>query len=119
MERERIIELLNADVDSLYAELGEELTSPSIMPRPLQKLVVTSKEWLAKNREAFRNVICGNEEIVKYLNKDSSTETKVHLVTAVLDLIASICIGVSPVTVSVLLVREGIEKLCAQEHKAL
>jgi hypothetical protein len=45
---------------------------------------------------------------------DQDNQDLEALVLAIADLVAGVCLGVSPVTVSVLLVKIGLKKLCSE-----
>ncbi|WP_375207701.1 hypothetical protein [Hyphococcus sp.] len=64
-------------------------------------------------KRSLRVRICTNRR-VQTLCGDSATE-KTTLVAAVLDCISGPIIGISPITVSVLLVKEGLNNLCADQ----
>lgn len=73
----------------------------------------TSRDGRAILENAKRNLksrICSDEAVRKaYSASDSS---KFQLVAALVDCIVGFVHGVSPITVSVLLVREGVGSLC-------
>jgi len=65
---------------------------------------------LENAKRMLRDRICTDEKVRK-LHRTSG-DSKVLLVAAVLDCIAGAVTGVSPITVSVLLVKEGLETVC-------
>jgi len=113
MTKNEIIQtMLNEDIDKLYIEIGTQVSPAAIMPRPTQKIIEIGKEWLSQKKASFKQVICENEQVINLMQNEHSNDKKILLVTAIADLISGICIGVSPFTVSVLLVQLGIDTLC-------
>lgn len=72
-------------------------------------------------RRTLRARICSDKRVRS--THEAAGNTKVQLVAAILDCIGGTVTGVSPITVSVLLVKEGLEALCREtwsnEHQAL
>ena len=73
------------------------------------------KDWIKKNKLKIVDVVCNNENVIKCSLSKDRTYGKVLLATAIADLLGSILTGVSPFTVAVLLVKEGLESFC-DEH---
>ena len=70
------------------------------------------KVILENARRTLRKRICTDPKV--QAAHAGATNTKVQLVAAVIDCIAGAVTGVSPITVSVLLVKEGLETLCKE-----
>lgn len=104
--------LLNKNLDELYVELGRELYGGAAFPSPLGQLGQVARVWLQTKRVEIARVVCPNATVRMLLSDEISTQDRLILVTAVADLIASVIIEVSPVTVGVLLVKEGLKALC-------
>jgi hypothetical protein len=68
------------------------------------------KVILENIKRMFSERICADKTV--RATHQAATNLKVQLVAAVLDCIAGAVTGVSPITVSVLLVKEGLETLC-------
>lgn len=103
--------LLEKDFDELYVDIGRELYGSAAFPPPLNQLRQVARVWLQKKRTEIAKVVCLNETIRMLISNQATTD-RIVLVTAVSDLIVSIVIGVSPITVGVLLVKEGLKTLC-------
>lgn len=109
----KIIELLEKNSDDLYAEIGERLTK-SMLPKSIEYLINLGKEWFASKLPQFKEAICQNEDIKILMSEDTTIQNKLNLIMAISDFIASLKIGVSPITVSVLIFKEGVSKICSQ-----
>lgn len=104
-----IEELLRSSEEELLVSIGMEINEGSLaLPRRRDWLTRSAKRWLKVREDTLRQAICSSDR-VRTLVHDSQD---VLLVTAVADLILSICTGVSPITVAALLVRRGISELC-------
>ena len=110
--------LLNKSIEQLYIELGQQLLSPEYraFPFPKERYMQRAREWLLENRERLRQIICDHDRVKSFMNS-SRLEERVLLISAIVDLISSMCSGISPVTVAVLLVKEGLNSLCVNEDK--
>jgi hypothetical protein len=107
---QRISMLLETDLDELYSALGKEVAGPG-MTRGTRNLRKLGREWLKAKREQLSAAVCHDPK-VRALCEDGKKGGRIILVAAVTDLVASLVVGVSPVTVAVLLVREGLTSLC-------
>jgi len=104
--------LLDCSVDRLYEELGREVypSGRSALPVETREYARAGRAWLMSRRDALAAVICPNT-VVKALLRDDGAKRAI-LVAKVFDLVASLHWGVSPATVAVLLVKEGVNSLC-------
>ena len=96
---------LSLDTDLLLRMLG---SSQSIGATPGTSR--DGKVILENAKRTLRDRICVNENVRK--THDLSADSRVQLVAAILDCIAGVVVGVSPITVAVLLVKEGVSNLC-------
>jgi hypothetical protein len=98
MTEEQLLVLLGSEL--AVSERALRLPSPA-------ELVAKAQLWLQINMQYFQDAICTQTRVRKIVeHKDG------ELVAAIADLIASFCVGVSPVTVAYLLVRRGLKSLC-------
>lgn len=111
VDEKEVESLLGQDEKSLYAALGAELIGPQAFPTDPGMLIAAARGWLADRKSSIEVAVCLNAR-VKDLVTNSRKRDRILLVSAVADLISSVVSGVSPVTVSVLLVKEGLETLC-------
>jgi len=98
---------LSLDTKLLLQMLGEShsLGASVGTSRDGSKILENAKRVLAED-------ICINKGVrAVYSTAENST---VQLVAAVLDCIAGYVTGISPITVSVLIVKQGVGKLCAE-----
>ena len=96
---------LTVDTDLLLRMLG---SSQSMGATPASSR--DGKMILENAKRTLRETICADKS-VKAIHA-TSANAKVQLAAAILDCIAGVVISVSPITVSVLLVKEGIDTLC-------
>lgn len=109
-------DLLDLPPNELYATLGRELEGESLsaFPLPAGEFIRRGKEWYSQRRNQFVRAVCSSAHIRRLL-QDKRSVDRVMLTSAIADLISSVCFGVSPVVVAVLLIREGVESLCDEE----
>ncbi|MDE3089664.1 MAG: hypothetical protein KGJ80_09835 [Chloroflexota bacterium] len=111
-QQEVIASLLAKDPEQLYAEIGKELYGSTAFPPPSRQLVQLARGWLQNKRAAITEKVCSDRTVRLLTSGAPKSQDQITLVTAIADLIASIVVGVSPITVAVLLVREGLKALC-------
>ncbi len=102
----------NLSEDELLIKIGKDLAEQEVFMVPPSKRALLKKgqRWFEKHYVEFEKAICLNEE-AKALSNLADTDT-LTILTAVADLISSICIGVSPFTVAQLLLKRGLKVLC-------
>lgn len=101
----------------LLIKIGMDLAENEMLIAPLSKeaLLKKGKNWFEKNYKNFGKTICLNEKVKSFSNySDTDTPT---ILTAIADLISSICIGVSPFTVAQLILKRGLNTLCKKYWK--
>jgi hypothetical protein len=98
--------------DELLLRLAHQLAARDrdALPRLPKELLDLAETWLAQHMNELQRLICTSDRVHNLYN-DGETPT---LVAAVADLISSICVGVSPLTVAYLLTRFGLRKLCSE-----
>jgi len=96
---------LSIDTDTLLRMLGSAQTMGA---KPATSR--DGKVILENAKRTLRERICNDNQIQEIYEAASST--KIQLVAAVIDVIAGAISGVSPITVSVLIVKEGLDSLC-------
>lgn len=98
-----LLELIGADI-------AKSEKNMAVLPLSKEKLVAIGKEWYALNREALRNILCANESVRSAFADD---RTKIRdIVLLLCDVVAGHCVGVSPIYVSYLVVKLGLDSLC-------
>lgn len=104
--------LLELPTDKLFERLGTELSESEIgLSFPsLREKKDYAKKWFVDRIELFRKGVCNNEELKKTV---SANFDEIEIISAIADLISSYCVNSSPFTVSVLLYKYGILKLCS------
>ena len=98
LSEEELLELIGIDLFNLKKEA---------LPSKRKYIIDVAKRWIESKKSALQNEICKSTTVRENLDSDIMV-----LTAAIADLIASICFGVSPLTVAYLLVKMGIEKLC-------
>ncbi len=104
METKEINELLGRSRDELLLELAP--VGHDVFPRSPQR---RAEELYRSIRESLRDVICNDPRVIA-LRDDKSR--KPELVAAIADIVASSTVGIPPFTVAVLILRDGLPKLC-------
>lgn len=101
--------LLALSEEELLISLARELDkSFHVFPRSPSALIEMARLWLKEKRMEIQCAICTSEKVREHaLDSD-----QLILAVAITDLIAGICIGVSPATVAVLLVKMQVKKYC-------
>jgi len=98
--------LLALSDEDLLASIGESLVGRSALPRSRAELIALGRAWLQANLNKIRGIVCPH---APQLLKETNLE---KLVSTIADMLAAAFFSVAPVTVSVLVVRVGLEKLC-------
>jgi hypothetical protein len=101
---------LSLDSELLYRMLG---ASQSLGATP--GTARDGKVMLANTQRNLRDRICADKNIERIYK--AAQHSKVQLAAAVLDCIAGAVTGVSPITVAVLIVKEGVHLLCENAWK--
>ena len=99
-------------IDELFDSIGKEILSNDLHASPpdKKKNIKLGMNWFEMKKSDFNQVICTDNNA---LGKITSDETL--LVSAISDLIAGICIGVTPMTVAYLIVKIGLGRLCSAD----
>lgn len=98
------------EVDDILELMGRELSAGEAPASPISRseAIKRAKQWFSERIGIIGKAICTDSNI-RLLVENNDTN---NLILAVSDLIVSICIGVSPITVSYLLVKQGLKSLC-------
>ena len=100
--------------NELWIQLGRELTQSDDHALPLdpRELIARAKAWFAANKKTLEDRIC----TVRMRTIADGGDNQV-LIIAVGEVISACCVGVSPVTVTCLIIRKGLKKFCARHWK--
>lgn len=98
---------MKLDTDTLLVMLGTEGSVGATPGTPGDGKIV-----LENIKKRFKEKICESENVRKAYEKSGASRTVVA--TAILDCISGALTGVSPITASVLLAREGVGTLCEE-----
>lgn len=111
----QIIEEYGLTETQLLHAIGAQLSEDTFNIRsvPSEELIERAREFLSTKRLQLQHAICNHQKIMA-IKVDEGETSNVTLITAVADLIASIVVGISPVTVAVLLVKKGLRNLCRE-----
>ena len=102
-------------VEDLYFDLGHQIKSGlSASPPTKKNVILRGKRWFKTRLPYIADKICNDSMIVGLMANDK-TKDRILLTAAILDLLSSLSLPVSPVTVTVLLVKEGIETICGSK----
>lgn len=117
MSQKEIVEikkLLKLDKNELYARLGHELIGPNNILTNIKENEKLGESWFIRNKEKLKSKVCNNQVVLSAF-KLKQNQTELQIALAILDLISNLIIGVSPVTVAVLIVKEGLNSFCKKE----
>ena len=97
----------------LYIKLGLGLSTSFGLETPKNEhaLIYLAKTWYDENRNKIVEKICSSKIIKKYLDAND-TSKKTEIIAAIADIIAESWIGIPPFVLSVLIFKEGVEKIC-------
>jgi hypothetical protein len=98
--------------DELYRLIGSEVSGLLGGPSDDDVLVKRGRKWFEMKLPKLRNAICVSPAVNSFVS--SSDESL--LATAVCDIIANLSLGVSPVTLTTLILRMGIQHLCESDN---
>lgn len=116
-ERKEIDRLMKLGADELYVLIGNRLIGLGAMPRPKKEVGKIGKLWLENRKSKLVDALCQNERIKALIAKgNEKLKNRIVLVAVVADCLSAMITSVSPITVSVLLVREGLEALCEKHN---
>jgi hypothetical protein len=107
-----IDDLFSQDIDDIYAEVGSQLVGEQMFTLPRERLIEIAQRWLGDQRSQIAEKVCPSDIVLLLTSEDPTTQNRILLVTSIADLISSLVFTVSPVTVSVLVIKEGLSLLC-------
>lgn len=106
MQAEEINDLFERPRNELLIELAA--SGHDVFPRsPLRR----AEEVYRSVRESLRDSICTDPRVIALRSDESQ---RPELVAAIADIVASATIGIPPFTVAVLILRDGLPKLCGE-----
>jgi hypothetical protein len=110
MKSDAHLYLAKSEAELLH-EIGEKSEiSLSSFPKSYDDIINDGKNWLNENLSDLQYKIC-SDDLVKQLLETNGVDD-VTLFSAVVDLIASLCIGFAPFSVAALLIKRGLYNLC-------
>ena len=102
--------MIDLDEATLLARLADDVAL-GVGPLDPDRKRLVARAWIEAQRERLRAVICEDPQI--RLLRESTSDDRVALAAAVADLVASLTGNLAAATVAVLMVRSGIDSLCA------
>ncbi len=103
--------LMNLSEDELYLDIGLAANPDlNFLDKERKYIEEVGRNWFKNNVNKIKRVIC-KEEVIDSLSKDD----KLMLISAIADLLAGLYLEVSPVTVAVLVVKQGVNNLCEEK----
>lgn len=101
----------NLTEDDLLELIGRDLSEKRrrMLPIPRSKLIKLARAWIDSKTSELREAVCNSVAVRDLVNNSDSAQ----LATAIVDLIAGMCTGVSPMTVAYLLIKRQIKVLCS------
>ncbi|NEP77148.1 MAG: hypothetical protein F6K39_02560 [Okeania sp. SIO3B3] len=110
---------LNLTIEELYEHIGRDTTTKfggniGLGETDPQEYQNRGLRWLNKHRQNLKKAIC-NSYIAEIALHKERTRDQALLIAAIADILVSLSLGVSPVVVAALLVKEGVTQLCLEE----
>jgi hypothetical protein len=108
MASDPVSQLRNMREEDLFLALGQQIAEGEEHMRPPSpaELVVKGKVWFQSHLASLQGAVC-QVKVRSLIDGDDAV-----LLAAVADLIAGLCLGVSPVTVSYLICKRGMKSFC-------
>src|ERR1700730_4545275 len=105
-----VIDSLPSSERELLLLVGRELLKDEHFAAPLndEDIIERAQRWLNIRMNTFREVICGNKQVKRYIDEDDTFS----LIVQVADLITAYVHGIPLFTVAKLVVARGIKNLC-------
>lgn len=105
-------------VEELYEIIGEELLSTTLAAGEFsdEEKREEAKDWEKQQETGLRKLICGSNTYKVYIQNQKGWEW-VLIVVALADVIAPVVIGISPITCATLILKKGLETLCAESDQ--
>lgn len=111
---EKLATALNADLSNLEIELGHQLRGTAAAPASIDELRELAHRWLADKRQLLATVVCTSHRVRGFLDMPEQAGNRMMLGLAVLDVVAGVITGVSPIVVTAFIMREGLGALCGK-----
>lgn len=110
----KLEDLVTASENDLYSFIGSDIIKGDLQGMPYTKLqlIERGKRWFIKHSDEIKKEVCSSSKIKDFATKEILDIT---LITAIADLISDAVIKVSPITVSVLICRKGLNVFCDTE----
>jgi hypothetical protein len=108
--------LLLLSQEELFEELGKQMIPSSLgfWDIATEKLVEVGENWLNENRTKLQEKICCSITLQYYLRFPDKYD-QVIVIAVITDFIADLIIGVAPLTVAVLIFKQGINVFCKKK----
>jgi hypothetical protein len=106
---EAIRQLLALDEEELYVEIGREFSAKQALPLDPRELAERGKRLFSAQVKKLTSSICENSTIRSMAENNSEDA---QIVVEIINLISSLILPVSPITLAALLVKRGVKKCC-------
>lgn len=94
--------------DELLRMIGAEVSGLPGAASHDDVLVERGRKWLKMKLPQLRTAICGQTAVKSFVNNADEA----LIATAICDIIANMTLGVSPVTLTSLIMRIGLQRFC-------
>jgi hypothetical protein len=111
-DAEQLSRLLGLPEDELYRRLAQDALGPQALPMDPRDLLDRGKRIFTAQRTTVQNAVCHNSRLRSYAEGPSD---QVSLAIEVLNVVASLFLPFSPVTLCALLVKMGLKNFCQAE----
>ena len=110
----RLLEMSEEDLLMALGLVLNAVASNRLENPTKAQLVKVAEKWLTSKRQEFAAAVCGNERCKELGMQDLANHERIILICVVADLVTDIADGLAPVTVAVVLVRQGLHHLCEE-----
>ena len=113
-----LTDLYEEELEDLYAQVGKDsmLEGTNIFLPPKSQLIIRGKLWVKENYRKILLNLCKSKEF-RLLIKNRNSFSKVEFASALVDLLGAFTLGISPVLLSVILVKNGYDLACKEEDE--
>ena len=102
---------IDSSLNEILINIGNEISGLNAFPKSKEDFLNIGKKWLELNKQKLKERLCGNHQLQEILK---SKEEDVEVASAIADIISSLAISIPPFTVSLLVLKYGLGKLCSE-----
>jgi len=109
-----VSKLFEISEEELLFHIGQDIMGRGARGESRDSLIQKAKDWMSSQSDVFRNEICSDTIFQSLMTISPIQDRQLQLVTAISDLLSSCFIGIPTITISVMLARVGLDKICKE-----